>query len=224
MSPRDEQRLQDCKDRIVTIEEEFSDVMMGQYIFLEVQRIIESHERLSGMGSHFFVYLERSFVESLVLAVRRQADISTRKDVISLHKLLRDVGKPPLLITRDYFMSFWKVRPGFGKQAFDELVGVDKAHLERKQIQSDIELLKSKSRLVVCYANTHVAHYSNKPLQVYPGMTDLLEAISCIFGLIRKYFTLLTGTKRGEFSTNFMYDWKAIFTFPWIEPPQSEKS
>jgi hypothetical protein len=215
MSQTFEQKLLNCTKRIVEIEDEFRDVMMGQYIFLEVLRIVESNERLSSMGSHFFTYLERSFIESLVLAVRRQSDRT--KKVRSLHKLLIHIAEPPLVITRDHFMSFWKQRSKDGQRAFDEFVGEGKSQLDRKQILSDVELLESKSKLITNYATQHIAHYGNEPLQVYPGMTDLLEALSCIYKLIRKYFTLLTGIIMGEFSPNFMYDWKAIFTFPWIE-------
>jgi hypothetical protein len=213
------------KEQITKIEEEFSDVLMNNYIFAEVKKVIECNERLANTGNHFFVYMGRSFEDSLVLAVRRQ--LGTRKDAISLHRLLNDLTKPPLVITRDYFLGFWKVRLHpiasqitleLGRKTFDELVGPDKSHLERKQIQSDISFLKSKSQLIVDYVNQHRAHYSDKPpLPVYPTSTDLSEAIAAIHRLVRKYYTLLTGTILNDFAPTFLYDWKAIFTFPWID-------
>jgi hypothetical protein len=213
------------KERITKIEEEFSDVLMNNYIFAEVQKVIESNERLANTGNHFFVYMGRSFADSLVLAVRRQLD--TRNDVISLHRLLNDLTKPPLVFTRDYFLWFWKVKLcpiashitlEVGRKTFDELVGPDKSHLERKQIQSDISVLKLRSQLLIDYANHHLAHYSDKPpLRVYPKSIDLSEAIDDIHRLIRKYYTLLTGTILNDFAPTFLYDWKAIFTFPWID-------
>ena len=109
MSGAAERKLQNCRDRIVTIEDEFSDVMMGQYIFLEVQKIIEGNEMLSSIGSDFFVYLRRSFVDSLVLAVRRQVD--TKKNVESLHRLLVTIRESQVDTDARLLHAFLEIEP-----------------------------------------------------------------------------------------------------------------
>jgi hypothetical protein len=218
-------RTEKLKGQITRIEKEFSEVMMTNYIFMEVRTIINDNERLYSEGNHFLDYMTLSFVHSLVVAVRRQLD--TSKGVASLHKLLRELERPPSIIKREYFLKSWKhtfqdiertLEPGV--RTFNELVGHDKTCLERKQIQADINLLKTESQLIIDYANHHIAHYSDSPpLPVCPKLADLSESIECIHKLICKYYTLLTGTiLGGEFSPTFLYNWKSIFTHPWIVP------
>lgn len=224
-----QQKLNNAKESILRIEEEFSDVLMNDYIFSEVQNMIKSNERLSLTPSHFFLYLGRSFVDSLVLGVRRQLD--TSRHSISLHKLMLELGQPPLVLTRDYFMQFWTIKSDpwdnritmeKGEDTFNELVGVGKAHVERKHIHADISILKSKSKLIIDYANHHLAHYSDRPpLPAYPRLDDLSEALESIHTLIRKYYTLLTGTILNKATPIFLDNWKQVFTFPWIDAGSS---
>jgi hypothetical protein len=203
---------------------EINDLFLHHHIFWEIQTIIDNSPRLSATASHFFQWMGMSFVHTSAMVVRRQLD--TTSGTVSFIRLLEELRKTPLLITRDYVVehsSFWQAlsdRANFGNEMFNRMVGIDKNHLERGQIKADEDKLKEKAKLIIDYANQYIAHFSEKPYSsCVPKFYELDDCMNTLETLLQKYYFLIKGIElpKIDIASSFVYDWKEIFTFPWID-------
>jgi len=104
---------------------------------------------------------------------------------------------------------------------FDEAVGKGREQLTKSQIKADMDALLANVKKIEDYANNYVAHHSERPTASdLPTFKDLKETMEFLEKLLQKYYLLITGWQLSgieETGFRFSYDWKRIFTFPWIE-------
>ncbi|MCA1615854.1 MAG: hypothetical protein LC800_17490 [Acidobacteria bacterium] len=218
--------LPEAANWIGEIKKQIQNLFYYHYIFWEVQKIVKSNQQLSATHSHFFDWLVESFAVTSAMYVRRQVD--RRRDVISFRRLLDGLCNSPHLITRADFIERWvgsepepfrREEVARAEDLFNQSVGVACSHLERKQIRADIELLEEKARAIESFANHYYAHTGAQAFNSeHPTFIHLRECMSCLETLLQKYYLLINATILADFDIGsmFIYDWKKIFTFPWI--------
>lgn len=155
------------------------------------------------------------FVHSTLMAIRRQLDSSS--DAISIRRLLNELRAHPDLIDRGTFVALYPPElKDLGERDFDRLVGAGRKHPDPAQIAADLAVLDQKGASIGKYATAVIAHYLDKPTPPAGTFQDLEECIKCIWELTDKYRILLKGIATPSPVPTFTYDWKAVFSIPWI--------
>jgi len=232
----DKVTVNDLIERVDSIRDQVINLFHLHYMFWEVQKIVKSNDKLSNINNHFFDWMIETFAISAGMYVRRQVDI--RRNTVSLHRLLNDLSKQPLLITREYFVGKWAgTQPRLiheqmvatAEELFDIHVGHGKTHIEKGLIQADIKQLVDTCELAKTLADDYYAHNSAKPstMAERPQFSHLTSCMNCLELLLRKYYLLIKGEMLPSISNveeTFAYSWRDIFTIPWIEDSKTEST
>jgi hypothetical protein len=229
----EEQLLQTLNQWIERIRDEIIRFFFLNHIFWEVQNIIRSNPKLKERKNYFYAWMGDAFVYSAAMFVRRLVD--TRRDSLSLLKLLRKLSNHPMTINRDNFLNRTTFRnsaladifigqKGEAERIFDELVGLGKDHLEKASIQHDIEQLIKISHRFEEFAKHYVAHHSLYEMpSEEPNFSDLDSCLGFMVNLLEKYYLLITGNRMPSLKDeSFDPSWKEVFMFAWIKPNQRE--
>jgi hypothetical protein len=166
-------------------------------------------------ASHFFDYLRDTYAITQAVAVRRQAERSSR--VISLGTLLAEVAAEPERMTRERFVSQYDADDqGRGDEAFTEHFGGHVAdHLDPALVSADIDRLKVESAKVVRYVNRNFAHLDLDPVRELPLFEDLNAAIDVVGEMFKRYVLLLTASGYAQLVPVAQERWEAVFDEPW---------
>lgn len=207
------------------IKDDLHDLFYHHYIFSEVQNIIRANRRLSHSSNHFFQWFGAVFAYSSTMYVRRQAD--SRRGSISFYRLLDDIHRHPTLLSHERFLQKWGYDEhggvsikNIGDKLFDDAVGKGKSHPTKAQIKTDLDSLKAQLKLIEDYANDYVAHRSERATgSDLPTFQDLKHSMEFLEKLLQKYRLIVSGWKMSDIDigSSFIYDWKEIFTFAWID-------
>lgn len=98
--------------------------------------------------------------------------------------------------------------------------------MTKAQVKADMDALLEKVRLIEEYANHVVAHRSERPMaSELPTFKDLKDTMKFLERLLQKYYLLIRGMDMSEIDIGgtFTYDWKEIFTFPWIRSGRTRR-
>jgi hypothetical protein len=215
-----EERRSRLNKRLDIIKENVTEALINQHIFWEVQGVIRHNPQLQNIPSAFYQWMWSTFVHSSALAVRRQVD-RDRKSV-SLLRFLTEVRECPDLISRDYHRSLYgryakELADELARLTYDKHVGAGASKLDRNTVQQEIDSLHKASKTIHHYADRTVAHYDTRGLsEPVPKFADLEECLKVLEKLVLRYLLLLKGASQSTLLPTFMYDWKAVFTIPWI--------
>jgi len=153
----------------------------------------------------------------MVMGVRRQLD--PRSDSISFGRLLEDIEKNPEILSRQRYLSLYEgsaLPIEVPEKEFDGSTGSGALYIDLKKVSEDLRNMKDKALKIRKFANKRIAHFDKSSFQDFPTFGDLDECLDLLEELLKKYMLLLCA-QGGDILPSFLYDWKKIFRYPWIE-------
>lgn len=184
--------------------------------FWGVQEIIKSnvYKEIETRG-HVYEYIGHTYVAYMAIGIRRQ--IKVDKDSISLLRLLNEISENPKILSREYYVELYKSSPKeFAHRDFDRFCGDYRDHISPDMVKSDIKALKEIVFKVETFADRRIAHHDTRCPEL-PRFSDLDESLDKIGEMYQKYHLALTAECIASLTPVVQYDWKEIFTVPWIK-------
>lgn len=200
------------------IQPEIITMNLHRHVFREVRDIIERNGSLP--PSYWFEFSSDTYATTQAVAIRRQAEVDPR--VISLGRLIDEIGGDATRLTRKFWVGLWGnsdgVRFGFADHAFTKQFAPDRSdHLDPAIPEADLAELARVGKSVKQYVDQHVAHNDARPIAGLPTYKDLDDNIDLINRLLTKYANLLTASTWVMLDEPaIQHNWKAIFTQPWM--------
>jgi hypothetical protein len=191
-----------------------------RHLFREIMGMIERNPNLPKQ-SVVYDWIIRQYVVSATMGVRRQVD--TRRDVISMERLLLEIENNCKSITRDWFVA--QYRTGMADLAhrdFDRFAPGGAPHVDPTVVKDDRQCLKKTCDNLSRWASNYVAHLnkaialgqSTSPLKA--TWRELDEAIDLLGELLRKYELLLNQAGMLAVEPVILEDWQQVFRVPWL--------
>lgn len=203
---------------------EVSAMYLHRYAFRTVRDMVRSNTSLP--PSYFFEYIEDTYAVTQSVAVRRQAETTSR--VKTLGQLIREVKEDAQRFTRDFWVGLWdkpdemtlrQAHHGWNTHWGGEVGD----HLDPAIPGADLERLTTGAEKVADYVDQYLAHRDAGPRAGLPTFGDLDAAIDLIGGLYAKYGNLLTASVYPILVPAIQHDWLAVFQRPWMsmgwQPP-----
>ena len=199
-------------------------LVVQNHIFWEVQKILRANPEVAAIPSVFYEWQAQLFAGSTVLGVRRQVDRGM--DTISLFRLISLLRDHPKILSREYYMSLYDP-DAFSQQRaaanFDKYAGDGAQTFQAAYFETDIADLTAGTTRLQHYADREIAHRDARPFEdVRPQFSELTDAVQLLEKLTIKYYALLKAGVCPTLLPTFQYDWKQIFTFPWITTPEHD--
>ena len=230
-------RFYECRDRLATINSDVGNLLLGRYVFRELQALISDNPDLEGL---FVKWLRINYVNTAVLGIRRAVDTDSR--ATSTANFLRHLIANPTVITRSVVIRELVYRrprtykrryePSGSRhfeaeglsQYFDNLAGAGSEQLDVRLIGQDLSLLQRKARNVERFATKRLAHYDERP-PLPATYREIDEVLDVLDSIIDKYSPVLeliwkTSERSEQFAPGMTFnllfpEWKRIFERPW---------
>lgn len=200
------------------ITKDLQDLLLDQFIFRELQKIVQQNPRFAESPGLFTQWMASNFAQATAVGIRRHAKMD--KTSISLLRFLTEVKTYPDLISRQYYIGLYEAANApihMGENDFDDLAGVSKDYLPSSLIDQQIDDLKKSVHAVEKYVDKRIAHYDTKA-PLIPTFGDLSDALATMERIVILYTRLLTGKGYSRLLPTIQFDWTSIFHFPWLEP------
>lgn len=190
---------------------------MSRKIYEETRQIIQSNPALAHGPFVFFDCLERWYIDSAVMGLRRQLKI--KDDSISLAGLLQDISENSHLLSRTYFVSLAKEpeMQSFLNRTFDKYTGEGAEHLNSESVEQELKELHERANRCETYADRFVAHLDKRPPKDNPTFQEFYDTVNFAETLLKKYTLLIRGSSLSSVTPVVLEDWTAIFRVPWLE-------
>jgi hypothetical protein len=222
---------------------EVTDLVIGRYIFLEVQHIIKENPKIQKPSS-FYGLFGITYRDWAVMNVRRQLD--NRTDSVSLVRLLREMAQKPQVLSRQRYVATYADElmrgrslspssPGsvnkrqsgayrlcrfeaeqIANVSFDGYAGSGNTHIPKCVIERDRVKFEEAGDKIKTFANKRVAHLDKSPPTRPPSSPELDPCIELLERLVLKYEFIFEASAPQSLLPTWQYDWKAIFYDPWI--------
>lgn len=178
-------------------------------------------------AGYFWEAFHRMYLESQVLAIRRQADDDTR--ALSLRRLIGQLQHHRRSVTRAWYVDRWmdgvgldpagerdrglvEVRRQMAHDAFDKFTDEPGGPLlSATLLDRDRQRLLDTSRTVSRYADTVVAHSDRTPPAELPTYADFEASIDVLGDLLRRYHLLIDQGGLVSATPTIQGDWKGPF-------------
>ncbi len=151
------------------------------------------------------------------MGIRRQ--VKSNKQSISFARLLEQIIKAPKVISRQRFAALYGTNPmmiEIGEMDFKKFSDKTGQYIESSIVTADLELLKKKALKCELFADMRVAHFDKRALKNPLTFNDIDECIDFLEQLLKKYTLMLRATDLASVLPTWQYDWKEIFSYPWI--------
>lgn len=204
------------KDELNRLCREVRGLRTNQHVFWEVQNIIRENPYIH-KPSTFYTWMGQMYVESMTATIRRLID--SRKDTVSLIRLLKQIRADPSCFSRSAYKGRCTnpdLSEAYIDVDYDKLVGEGKQQPDKKKIEADIAKLKKQTEVLKQFVDERVAHSAKEQKKELPRFQDLDDSIEYVEQLLKWYNQLVTGAVIPDFQPSWLYDWKAIFRYPWI--------
>ncbi len=232
-----EERWDDWRDVwLEAIHKEVIQLHLRRKIRYEFLALLAAHETDAGRqpDTIFAATFNRMYVDSTVMAIRRQADSNPR--TLSLYCLLKQLKQYCEQFTREAYVERWLRKLGLdlnsdndrirdeatyhlqqANHSFDQFTDNPGAsHLEDSGLATDQKELRKKTKKIKTYANKQVAHHDRIPPNEIPTYGEVDAAIDCLGELLQKYNLLLDQSQLFEVTPYIQGDWKAPFRRPLV--------
>ena len=201
---------------------------VDQHIFWEAQRIIRNNPRID-RPNDFYGWMARMYSAASCVEVRKMSD--KNRDSISFLKFLEKLKANPSVISRkrykEQFVDSWgdSLVPCYyserdAEEGFDQMVGKGRQFLDPAFIDGQIETLKSTTSNLKTFVDKRIAHHDKSTFNDLPTFKELDDAIEYLQELLKYYWPLFRGLSMDSSLPAWLYDWKDVFHFPWIEKRQ----
>jgi hypothetical protein len=154
----------------------------------------------------------------IAIGIRRQADSS--RDVINMHRLLRDIMANPTVITRDRYIKLSRGGQESSpfdseiEHAFDNWAGGRNAHVDPAVVGQDLARLRSMSAQIGHWVSKRVAHHTTDETKI-PTIGELHAAMDELGELLKRYWRFITGNTLADTTPVDSKDWKSAFLVTW---------
>ena len=197
--------------------EDIQGILINRHVFWEVQEIIRSNKKIH-IGSIFYQWMGIVYPSSTVIGIRRQLDMDKRS--ISFARLLTEIINNPETISRERFIALYKdsgLSEEIPNRHFDRFSGVGLSFIDKVEVESDLIILREKTKNISKFANKRIAHCDKANFKNLPTFAELDECLNYLESLLNKYLSMLRAQPLVNIVPEIMYDWKKIFRYPWIE-------
>jgi len=189
----------------------------NQHVFWEVQRMIHENPNLR-KPSTFYGWMGQMYVGTMTATIRRLID--TRRDTVSFVRLLEQIKADLSCFSRAAYKSRCTnqhLPDGYVDADYDSLVGKGKQQPDKQKIDDDISELKRRTEILKIFVDERIAHSAVEQEQELPKFQDLDDAIDYLEEILKWYNHLITGAVVSNLLPSWLYDWKEIFHYPWIQ-------
>ncbi len=165
------------------IYDDMVDQATSRMVFRETTAIITTNP-LIPKDSDFLQFLEKWYVDSTVMGLRRQLKVS--RDSVSLAGLLQDIAANSALASRERFLGLYP--RGDRKRAarvFDKHVGAGLPHIDATAVRCELAELKALAARCEEYADRFVAHRDKRGIRGVPTHEEMNRAIDFSESLLR---------------------------------------
>jgi len=157
-----------------------------------------------------------TYTDTIVMGLRRLVD--TRRDVVSLSRLLMDMARHCTALTRTHYVALHDAT--FQAEAhawFTELAGADLDHVPSARVTELDKRLRAACRDVSRFASEQVAHRAYRA-KVSPKFDDVRTALVEAFLVYHWCSRLLKSVVQDQLVPVIQEDWLRVFTVPWMPP------
>jgi hypothetical protein len=211
-----QQKIKKWDRWLIAVYDDMADQAASRAVFRETMEIVQGNPAIP-KENYFFEFLERWYVDSIVMGLRRQ--IKVNPDTVSLAGLLNDIKLNSVLLTRARFVDLHPTHLYESAQTvFDEYAGVGACHVDSFVIQADIDKLQNLAQRCEEYADRLVAHRDKRGVSAVPTYKELNRAIDFAESLLQKYYLLLRAVSLCSVKPTLPDPWKQVFEVAWVPP------
>jgi len=219
MDKKDEQELERWKERLEQIEGEVKGMLFLRHIYDETHKMVQDSP-IAGEPSDFYGFLGECYAAAVASCIRRL--VSTRRNDVSLLRLLEAIGRRRPLVSEEQHLAGWKkLHPDLPHLENIESPGLESCpgwtdgELSKEQIETDIGELKQTTDAVRAYVNEYIAHCrSREDRKKPPTWAGLNDAVDFVASLTNRYRFMLLGEDR-ELEPVVLDNWKDVFRVAW---------
>jgi hypothetical protein len=198
------------------VHDDIQQLLIKRNIFWEVQDIIKANEQLRKPSS-FYRYLGDTYVAYISIGVRRQVKVDRQS--ISFARLLTELANTPAALSRKYYVSLYEgsTVEQFADRDFDRFCGSDKTCISSCMVLSDLDELNRTASIVEDFADKRIAHHDKRQPKVLPRFEQVDACLDVLDKLYCKYHKVFHASAMSSLMPVYQYDWKQIFTVPWLK-------
>jgi len=210
-------KIEKWKHWLGIIRGEITQMLINSDIFWNVQTIIKNNNDLHKPNS-LYNYLGDTYISYITIGIRRQVKIKEKS--ISFAGLLKDISENPLCLKRKYFVNLYKdsVTPlKIADEDFDMYCGSDRNYISKEKVNNDLIELRQAAHIVEDFTDRRIAHRDKSNPKVLPRFNQVDSCLDTFDRLCCKYDSILNAVGRSSLMPTYQYDWKQIFTVPWLK-------
>lgn len=198
---------------------EIQNLLVSQYIFQEIGKIVESNPKTPS-PSLFNHWMINNYVSRMAVGIRRLTDKNPR--TISLYNLIEDIADNPKAIGRDYFFHRYPERMRDGELAtrdFQEFANKGQKFINPKGLRRDSKKLLRESKRIKDFVDKWIAHHDKdraSKVRHIPTFNEMDEALTLLDKTACKYHGLINGRHADTLLPGIYSDWRKPLRYAWI--------
>jgi hypothetical protein len=198
------------------VHDDIQQLLIKRNIFWEVQDIIRTNAELHKPSS-FYSYLGDTYVAYISIGIRRQIKIDRQS--ISFARLLTELAKTPAVLSRKYYVSLYEgsTVEQLADRGFDRFCGTDKTCVSPDMVLADLGELNRAAWVVEDFADKRIAHHDKQQPKMLPRFEQVDSCLDALDKLYCKYHGVFHASAMSTLMPVYQYDWKEIFTVPWLK-------
>jgi hypothetical protein len=179
-------KLKNWLQWLKVVHDDIQQLLIKRNIFWEVQDIIKNNGELH-KASSFYSYLGDTYVAYIAIGIRRQIKIDIQS--ISFARLLTELAKTPVVLSRKYYISLYKgsTVEQFADRDFDRFCGSDKTYISPDMVLADLGELNRAASVVEDFADKRIAHHDKRQPKVLPRFEQVDSCLDTLDKLYCKY-------------------------------------
>lgn len=204
------------------VHDDIQQLLIKKNIFWEVQDIIKNNSEIHKPSS-FYRYLGDTYIAYISIGIRRQVKID--KQSISFARLLTELAQTPTSLSRKYYVGLYKgsTVEHHADRDFDRFCGNDKNCISSDMVVSDLDELILTASVVEDFADKLIAHRDKRQPKVLPRFDQVDQCLDTLDQLYCKYRGVFHASAMSSLMPVYQYDWKKIFTVPWLKYKEEEE-
>ncbi len=217
-------RVRRWKRWLTIIRDEIWELSHKRRVFQTIAEAFQTNPVLQQSGGTLWLWLAENYTSTAAVAVRRQADRSVRRPVVSFERLLTEIADNPGVLTREWFVrQYVRGQPAMtrgdfqrrGEHDFESFAGRGAKRISPRRVLSDRRRLRRVAARVGHYVNKRIAHRARRGYRGPATFADLNAAIDELGRLLARYWLLLNQGGMVSVEPVIQEDWEAALRVPW---------